>query len=74
MADPFAKQSKDLTEGLAQVKEAAALQFIGGVDISKEPALLPLGSFSAIVNMRPMRPGFQTRRGCIRLHTVPDTA
>lgn len=73
MADPFLKQGRDRVEGVVSIREALAIKFDGGIDISKEPSLLPLGGFSAIVNMRPMRPGFDKRKGCIRLHTIADT-
>ena len=44
----------------------------GGIDIVREIYQLPLGGFSSIVNMRPLRPGFIKRKGCAKLNTSAD--
>ena len=46
--------------------------FEGGMDIVREIYQLPLGGFSSIKNMRPLRPGFTRRWGCVKLNTTPD--
>ena len=46
--------------------------FRGGVDTVRDPALLEIGDFSQIVNMRPMRPGMETRPGQVKLHSTAD--
>ena len=44
----------------------------GGIDIVREIYQLPLGGYSSIVNMRPLRPGFVKRKGCAKLNTSAD--
>ncbi len=44
----------------------------GGIDIVREIYQLPLGGFSEIVNLRPLRPGFVKRKGCRKLNTTAD--
>ena len=44
----------------------------GGIDIVREIYQLPLGGFSALNNMRPLRPGFVKRKGCAKLNTTAD--
>ncbi len=44
----------------------------GGIDIVREIYQLPLGGFSEIVNLRPLRPGFVKRKGCAKLNTTAD--
>ena len=44
----------------------------GGIDIVREIYQLPLGGFSEIVNLRPLRPGFVKRKGCTKLNTTAD--
>jgi hypothetical protein len=48
--------------------------FQGGVNTVIEDALLPDGSFSQILNMRSINPGFEGRGGQSRLHTTTDAA
>ncbi len=58
-----------------QVKAIRALDFQpleGGIDIVREIYQLPLGGYSSIVNMRPLRPGFVKRKGCAKLNTSAD--
>jgi hypothetical protein len=58
-----------------QVKAIRALDFQpleGGIDIVREVYQLPLGGFSALNNMRPLRPGFIKRKGCAKLNTSTD--
>ena len=58
-----------------QVKAIRALDFQpleGGIDIVREIYQLPLGGFSEIVNLRPLRPGFVKRKGCRKLNTTAD--
>jgi hypothetical protein len=59
-------------ENLGLVQPAIYIPFSGGIDITRDRYQLPLGSFSAIQNMRPLRPGFETRKGCRLLHTTTD--
>jgi len=44
----------------------------GGIDIVREIYQLPLGGFSEIKNLRPLRPGFVKRKGCRKLNTTAD--
>lgn len=44
----------------------------GGIDIVREIYQFPLGGFSEIVNLRPLRPGFVKRKGCAKLNTTAD--
>lgn len=59
-------------ENLGLVQQAVFLPFAGGIDITRDRYQLPLGGFSAIQNMRPLRPGFETRKGCRLLHTTAE--
>ena len=58
-----------------QVNELKQLDYqplSGGIDLVREIYQLPLGGFSSIVNMRPLRPGFIKRKGCAELNTAND--
>jgi hypothetical protein len=59
-------QSKKLTE-------LKTIPFQGGVNTYNEPGLLPTGSYSAVQNMRQMRPGLKARAGMIAQHTTADS-
>jgi len=61
-------------ENLGIVQSAGYIPFYGGIDITRDRYQLPLGGFSAIQNMRPLRPGFETRKGCRKLHTTAGKA
>jgi len=61
-------------ENLGIVQSAGYIPFYGGIDITRDRYQLPLGGFSAIQNMRPLRPGFETRKGCRKLHTTAEKA
>lgn len=71
--DPILKSASRAIEGATYIQEAAYLQAQGGMVLSKHHALLPLGGFSSIQNMRPRRPGFQQRKGQIQLHATADS-
>lgn len=49
-------------------------EFRGGNDTARETALLPMGGYSRIVNMRQRHPGMDQRPGQTKLHTVADGA
>jgi hypothetical protein len=59
-------------DGRALVVEATYIPFVGGEDTNRQPALVPLGGFSRVMNMRPVRPGMRKRKGQRVLHTVAD--
>ncbi len=74
-ADPVLTPVKGVNSRLNDGKLMGALDYQileGGIDIAREIYQLPLGGFSSIVNMRPLRPGFVKRKGCAKLNTVPD--
>lgn len=50
------------------------IPFQGGVDTAHEIALLETGAFSQAQNVRPTRPGFIQRKGCIKQHTTAADA
>jgi hypothetical protein len=58
-------QSKKLTE-------LKTIPFQGGMNTYNEPGMLPLGGYSAINNMRNMRPGLKARKGYIKKHSTAD--
>lgn len=78
MAEPLTLQIPDpvLSAETARVADDKVIEkhivFQGGMDRVHQTTLLPLGGFSYIQNMRPMRPGFMRRKGCSALHTTPD--
>lgn len=47
-------------------------QFRGGNDTARQTALLELGAYSRVVNMRQYHPGMDQRPGQTKLHTVAD--
>lgn len=57
------------SEKLTKLK---TIPFQGGVNTYNEPGLLPTGSYSAVQNMRQMRPGLKARAGMIAQHTTAD--
>lgn len=61
-------------EQVNQIKELDYMPFDGGMDIVREIYQLPLGGYSNIKNMRPLRPGFTKRKGCGKLNTTADEA
>ena len=63
MAD---KKDKRLSDG-------SAIPFRGGVDTLREHALLPIGKFSTLQNMRQRHPGLEQRTGMARKHTTADS-
>ena len=71
--DPFFEQLSEQIEGAVIIVEAAFFQFTTPVDVVRKPFQLPIGYFSYVQNMRPVRPGLQKRLGCIRLHTTADS-
>lgn len=72
MADPLLKGKSLGIEGATHIQQAMYIPFHGGINVVNEPAQLPLGTYSSIVNMRPKRPGLEKRKGCIRLHSIAD--
>lgn len=46
------------------------IPFQGGSDLAHEIALLESGAFSNVQNVRPTRPGFVQRKGCVKQHTT----
>ncbi len=54
------------------IKGLDYIPFAGGMDIVREIYQLPLGGFSNITNIRPLRPGFTKRYGCAKLNTTAD--
>ena len=52
--------------------QSKTFPFKGGIDLVRERALLPLGSFTQIQNMRPRRPGLESRKGCMEHHTTTE--
>lgn len=59
-------------EQVSILKELDYQPIEGGIDIVREIYQLPLGGFSSIVNMRPLRPGFIKRKGCAKLNSTAD--
>jgi hypothetical protein len=55
-----------------KIVEPKAIPFQGGMNKSVQPALLPMGAYSDIVNMRQMHPGMKARPGQIKLHVTAD--
>jgi len=49
-----------------------AVPFTGGAVTSVEPALLPLGQYSMVQNLRNRHPGLEKRTGTRKLHTTAD--
>ena len=74
-ADPVLTPVKGVNSRLNDGKLMGALDYQileGGIDIVREIYQLPLGGFSEIVNLRPLRPGFVKRKGCRKLNTTAD--
>ena len=59
-------------EQVNELKQLDYQQLRGGIDTVHEIYQLPIGGFSSIVNMRPLRPGFVKRKGCAKLNTTAD--
>jgi len=55
-----------------QITEIDTVPFQGGENVTTEPALLSLGEYSSVQNMRQMRPGFKQRMGYIKKHSTAD--
>jgi hypothetical protein len=55
------------------ISDTKAVKLRGGAVTVRPKALLPLGSFSMVQNMRPKRPGFEKRTGQSKLHTTADS-
>ena len=74
-SDPVLSPVKGVNSRLNDGKLIGALDYQvleGGIDIVREIYQLPLGGFSEIVNLRPLRPGFVKRKGCRKLNTTAD--
>jgi hypothetical protein len=52
------------------IAESRTFPLQGGIDLVREKGLLPMGSFTDIQNMRPRRPGKESRKGCMEHHTT----
>jgi len=55
-----------------QITEIKTVPFEGGQNSYNEPSLLKFGSYSRIMNMRQMHPGFKQRLGMIKQHSTED--
>jgi hypothetical protein len=55
-----------------KLTEVKAIPFRGGQDKFIEPALLPVGGYSAVQNMRQMGLGMKKRMGIIKQHSTAD--
>lgn len=55
-----------------KLTELKTIPFQGGANTFNEPGLLQTGSYSAVQNMRQMRPGLKQRAGMIAQHTTAD--
>ncbi len=55
-----------------RVGDTKAVKLRGGAITSRPKALLPLGAYSMVQNMRPQHPGFEKRAGQIKLHSTAD--
>lgn len=59
-------------EGLRKLSTRNCVPFRGGANTYQEKALLPVGRFSMVQNLRPEHPGFRQRKGMTRKHTTAD--
>lgn len=55
-----------------KITEPKTIPFRGGQDKFIEPALLPMGAYSTVQNMRQMGLGMKVRLGMIKAHTTAD--
>jgi len=55
-----------------QITEIKTVPFEGGQNSYNEPSLLKFGSYSRIMNMRQMHPGFKQRLGIVKQHSTED--
>lgn len=55
-----------------KLTELKTIPFQGGANTFNEPGLLQTGSYSAVQNMRQMRPGLKARPGMIAQHSTAD--
>ena len=55
-----------------QITELKTIPFMGGQNSYNEPSLLKFGTYSKIMNMRQMHPGFKQRPGMIKQHSTAD--
>ena len=58
--------------GLKKLSTRNTIPFRGGAKTDQEKALLEIGEYSMIQNMRPKHPGFVQRKGLTRAHTTND--
>ena len=58
--------------GLKKLSTRNTISFRGGAKTDQEKALLEIGEYSMIQNMRPKHPGFVQRKGLTRAHTTND--
>lgn len=72
MANPTLDQYSKAIEQVRTLKELDYVPFMGGMDTYHKVDQLPLAGYSYIQNMRPLRPGFAQRNGCVKLHTTAD--
>jgi len=57
----------------SRVGDTKAVKLRGGAITARPKALLPLGAFSMVQNLRPKHPGFEKRAGQSALHTTADS-
>ena len=55
-----------------KINEINTIPFMGGQNSYNEPSLLKFGTYSKIMNMRQMHPGFKQRPGMIKQHSTAD--
>lgn len=56
-----------------KISDTRAVKLQGGAITDRPKALLPLGAFSMVQNLRPKHPGFEKRKGHAALHTTADS-
>ena len=59
-------------DGLKKRSDRATVPFRGGCYTDTEKALLEVGRYSMVQNMRSNHPGYEQRKGCARGHTTQD--
>lgn len=68
--------ARSITEGVDSMRPLTKIDaqaFSGGCITSKDKALLPLGAFSWLQNIRNTDPGFEQRKGQRKLHSSADS-
>ena len=55
------------------VTQLKTIPFAGGQNSYNEPSLLKVGTYSKVMNMRQLHPGFKQRPGMIKQHSTADS-